>query len=145
MEIEIRHVNFTMVGSKCVFLKEETHLQKIIYSSLITIKTPLKIKIVPNQKEIPMVSPNSNQPNKVPTIGWKKKNNPPLEAFINCKPLFHNKKPPAVEIMPKYNNPPEIVGVKMLEKSKSFNFGRISGVKKMTAIIEEYVVTTICE
>ena len=38
---------------------------------------------------------------------------------------------------PKYSSPPEIVGCKISDRSKSFNFGKTNGVNKITAIIEE--------
>ena len=106
------------------------------YSSLMTINTPIKIQIVPNQNSTPIVSPKSSQPKKVPTIGCKKKNNPPLEAFMSCKPLFHNKKPHAVEIMPKYKIPPKIVGSKITCQFNCASLGNARGVNKITAKLD---------
>lgn len=53
-----------------------------------TNNTPIKINIVPIQKDKPICSPSINQPKKVPTIGCKKKNTPVASrkrwGFVRC-------------------------------------------------------------
>lgn len=82
-------------------------------------RTPIQIRAVPAQKDKPICSPSNNSPRKVPTTGWKKKNNPPLEAFSICSPRFHSRKPQAVEITPRYTRPPQIDGCIIALTSRS--------------------------
>lgn len=56
-----------------------------------TNNTPTKISIVPIQNDKPIRSPNSSHPKKAPTIGCKKKNNPPFEASSIWSPRFRSK------------------------------------------------------
>lgn len=52
----------------------------------------------------------------------KRKNNPPLEAFSICKPRFQSTNAHAVEIIPKYNTPPQMLAAiaKYIEPNKVF-------------------------
>src|SRR3954452_10844898 len=83
---------------------------KYYFFSLITNKTPVRIRIEPIQNGTPMFSPKISHPSNVPTTGWKKKNIPPLEALSICNPRFQSRNPHAVETIPKYKSPPQIVG-----------------------------------
>lgn len=108
-----------------------------------TNKTPLRIKNEPIQNVPPICSPSRIHPSKVPTRGWKKKKRPPLEAFNNCKPRFHNKKAQAVETIPKYKRPPRILGSS--SSGVKIVLGFTKGVSATMATKVEYVVTSIGE
>lgn len=73
----------------------------------------------------------------------KKKKRPPLEAFNNCKPRFHNKKAQAVETIPKYKRPPRILGSSSCGVKIVLGFTK--GVSATMATKVEYVVTSIGE